>query len=111
MSRLVCLIIALILSMITALGDFFVKKASLQSRAEGMIWLIAGSVIYAATAFGWYFILKRMKLSTAVVIFSASLILFVVFISIFYFKEKLTVTEILGVFLAIMSVCLLYRFI
>ena len=103
-------IIGIGLSLITALGDSFVKSASLQNGFSGWKLLMIGSLIWGATAFGWFFIMKRIKLSTAVVLYSVSLVTFATLISIFYFKEKIVPLEIAGIVMAIASLIILARF-
>jgi len=63
MTKFIALIIALSLSAITVLSDYFVKKASLESTVWNK-WLALGAVIYGLTAIGWVFVMKGMKLST-----------------------------------------------
>lgn len=111
MGRFIYFIAAIFLSLFTSLGDFFVKKASQQQKVSWIWLLVTGSVIYACTAFGWFFVLKKMKLSSAAVIYSMIIVLLSVTIGIFYFKEKLNFYEMIGVTMAILSMLLLYRFI
>lgn len=111
MNRFVIFIFAIFLSLITVLGDSFVKKASLLQKYSGLRWLVAGSLIYALTAFGWFLVMRRMKLSTAAVVYSISVVIFLSLISVFYFKEKLNPSEIIGIGAALLSLILLYRFI
>lgn len=103
-------IIAIMLALITAGGDFLVKKGALHGGLSGNWWLIAGALVYALTAFGWYYILKHIKLSSSVVIYSLSLLIIVVLISVFYFKERISPAEYLGIALAMASIVILYRF-
>ncbi|MFZ5363996.1 MAG: EamA family transporter [Patescibacteria group bacterium] len=98
------------LSLITALADAFIKHSSLQQAFSGWKWLLLGALIYAITALGWFFVLRKFKLSTAVVLYSVNLIIFLTLISVFYFKEKISPIEIFGIFLAVISLVILYRF-
>lgn len=98
------------LSLITALGDALIKSASLQSGFSGWKLLLIGFLIWASTAFGWFLIMKRIKLSTAVVLYSVSLVTFATLISIFYFKEKIAPLEITGIVMAVASLVILARF-
>jgi small multidrug resistance pump len=110
MSRLTYFIVAILLSLITAFGDYCIKKST-QQKIYWLYLLILGSVVYAGTAFGWFAVLKKMKLSSVAVIYSASLILFSVLIGVFIFKEKLNYFEISGIIMALLSIILLYKFI
>lgn len=111
MSRLTVFIFALFLSLATVLGDIFIKKAALMQKFSGWYYLLISALIYAATAFGWFFVVRRMKLSTAAVIYSISIVVLLALVSVFYFKEKLNITEIVGIIMAVLSLGLLYRFI
>ena len=98
------------LSLITVLGDVFIKHASLQSDFNGLKWLVAGAFVYGLTAFGWFFVMRQAKLSTLGVLYAVSIILFLALVSIFYFKEKLTLIEGIGILMAISSLIILQRF-
>ena len=104
------LILGILLSIITVLGDIFVKSASMQPSFSGWKWLILGSVVYGATAFGWFFLMRKIKLSTLGVLYSVSIIIFLTLVSVFFFKEKLSAAEIVGVAMAVVSIILLARF-
>jgi small multidrug resistance pump len=103
-------IIGVGLSLITVIGDLFVKHASLQSYFSGWKWLLIGAIIYGITAFGWFFVMREIKLSTLGVIYSVSCVLLLTFAGIFYFKEKVSNMEIMGIIFAIVSLVLLAKF-
>lgn len=105
---LIAFAIGIGLSLITVVGDVLIKHASLQPSFS--FWLILGAIIYGLTAFGWFFVMKKIKLSTLVVLYSVSCILFLTLISVFYFKEKINPLEIVGIGMAITSLILLFRF-
>lgn len=111
MGKLIYFLSAILLSLATSIGDFFVKKASQQQKISWIWLLVAGSFIYACTALGWFMVLKKMKLSSSAVIYSMCIVLFSVSIGVFYFKERLHPLEILGVTMALASMLLLYRYI
>jgi len=68
-------------------------------------------LIWASVAFGWYYVYKHLKLSTSAVFYAISTVLFLTFVSVFYFKEKLNAYEIIGIGMAIVSLVLLKRFV
>jgi drug/metabolite transporter (DMT)-like permease len=107
---LLAFIIGIGLSLITVLGDALIKHASLQSEFAGWRWLLLGAVIYAMTAFGWFFVMRKAKLSTLGVLYSVSIVVFLTLVSVFYFKERISSMEIVGIALAIISLILLGRF-
>lgn len=110
MTKLIVLLASIALALLTTLGDFFLKKGSFLDRLMSNWWIFAAAIVYASTAFAWFFILKYIKLSSAVVIYSMSLLIFVVIISVVVFGEKINLVEYLGIALAIASIVLLYRF-
>lgn len=96
-------------SALGAAGDYFLKLASsqeypLRTRAFGV-----GFVVYASTAFGWLFVMRYLKLATISVVYSISMIVILTLLGTFYFGEKLTTSEVIGVLLAIAALVLLVR--
>lgn len=100
----------LFIAIITTLADIFIKNASLQNSFNGWPMLILGSLIYGLTGIGWFFAMRYQKLSSLGVIFSISGVLLLSLVSVFYFKEKISNFEILGIIFAVISLTLLYRF-
>jgi len=111
-SVLLAFIVGIGLSIITVIGDTLIKNASLREVLSGRGWLllISGSIIYGLTAFGWFFIMKKLKLSTLGVLYGVSCIICLTLVSVFYLKERINLMEILGIILAIISLVILYRF-
>ncbi|OGZ18295.1 MAG: hypothetical protein A2V72_00815 [Candidatus Nealsonbacteria bacterium RBG_13_37_56] len=103
----ISLIITVILALVGVIGDFFIKLAGEGKKFIELKWFIIGFLIYAATAFGWFFVMKNIKLSTLSVFYAVSTVLFLTLISVFYFKEPLNIYEIIGIILAITSIVLL----
>lgn len=104
-----------ILSAYTVAGDLLVKKASTLSgmnpfSIKTLPYFALSFFVYATTAFGWYYILKVMKLATCGVVYAVSTVLFVVIGGVFIFKEPLNGYEIIGIALAVLSLLLLTRF-
>jgi len=73
-------------------------------------YFVIGALIWASVVFGWYFVYKHIKLSTSAVFYAISTVLSLTAVSVFYFKEKLNVYEIIGIGFAILSLVLLKRF-
>ena len=101
---------AILLSGVGVIGDFFIKLSSSGKSFMDVKWFIIGLVIYALTAFGWFYVMKNIKLSTLGVFYAISTIIFLIFVSVFYFKEPLNNYEIFGILLGIISLVLLGRF-
>jgi drug/metabolite transporter (DMT)-like permease len=106
----IAILVGIGLSIITVLGDSFVKSASLQSQFSGWKLLVAGALIYGLTAFGWFFVMRDLKLATAGVLYSLSTVIFLTIVSLVYFKEDINAMETAGIALAIISLILLARF-
>jgi drug/metabolite transporter (DMT)-like permease len=109
MTKLIALMIAISLSIITVISDSFIKKASLE-RSVWNKWLVLGAIIYGLTAIGWVFVMKSMKLSTLGVIYGISCITILAIVSVFVFHEKISMIEIIGILLGVASIAILYKF-
>lgn len=103
-------LVSLLLAIITVIGDIFVKKASLLPGITGFKQLFLGILIYGATAFGWFFLMRKMKLSTVATVYSVSTIILLTVVGILFFKEKISPMEIIGICLAISSLVILSKF-
>lgn len=99
-----------VLTIANVAGDFLIKKATLKPGFSGMYLVVLGGIVWLASAFGWFFVLKKMELSNSNGIFAVLAILFVLAGSYFYFHEKISIGEIAGFVLAIISIYLLARF-
>lgn len=109
MSKLIAFIIAISLAVITVLADYFIKKASLVNNVWNK-WLLIGAIVYGLTAVGWVYVMKSIKLSTLGVIYGVSCIVLLTIVSVFVFNEKISLLEIVGISLGVLSLILLYRF-
>lgn len=107
---LIAFLIGIGLSLITVLADSLIKHASLQNAFSGWKMLILGAVIYGLTALGWFFVMRKIKLSTLGALYAVSVVVFLTLVSVFYFKEKITPLEILGICMAIVSLAILSKF-
>jgi multidrug transporter EmrE-like cation transporter len=97
-------------SLLGVLGDYFLKLASAQEHALRTRWFYVGFAVYASTAFGWVFVMKRLKLATIGVVYSVSMVVFLTVIGSVLFRESLTPYEMVGLAMAIGSLILLVRF-
>lgn len=108
-SVLIAFIVAIFLSGITVFADFLIKKSVL-SKSMFNLNLIIGAVIYGLSAFGWFFVLKKMKLFSVGLIYALSCVFLITLVSIFYFKEQVKFIEIVALVISIGVLILLYRF-
>lgn len=98
------------LSAITVLGDVFIKTAADKSEWTGAWWLVLGAVVYAATAFGWFYVMRYEELTDVGVLYAVSTVVLLFFVSAFYFKEHIAFMEIVGLVLAVTALILMLRF-
>ena len=97
------------LSAVGVLADWFLKLASQAENPLRSPWLAAGAAVYAATALGWVYSLKHLKLASIGGIYCISTVLLLTVLGTVIFREKLSATELAGVGLAIVSLILLGR--
>ena len=98
------------MSLMGVLGDYYIKLSGQSKNWMDIRLFIIGFVIYASTAFGWFYVMKYIKLSTLGVIYSVSTILFLSLVGIYFFNEKINYYEIIGIIFAIASILMLGRF-
>ncbi|GAB2518878.1 EamA family transporter [Spirosoma aerophilum] len=108
--RLKWLLIVLGLELISVLGDYFIKKASLQNGWMGWKQLLLGGLIYGATAIGWFYVMRTFKLFTIGLIHSLLAIALSMVLSQLFFDEKITPRDIVGIVLGLASIILLIRY-
>lgn len=108
--RLKWFLIVMALELISVLGDYFIKKASLQRDLTGWKQLLIGGLIYGATAMGWFYVMRTFKLFTIGLIHSILAIALSVALSQLFFDEKITPRELIGIALGIASIILLIRY-
>ena len=71
---------------------------------------LIGFCIYASTAFGWFYVMKHVKLGTLGVFYSISTVLFLSLVGAIFFKESFNAYEIDGIILAVIALIELSRF-
>ncbi len=109
-AKIISFLIIFLFSFVGVLGDFFLKLAGSGKNFMDVKWFIVGLLVYASTAFGWFYVMKNVKLATLSVIYSMCIILLLTAMGVFYFKEEINAFEILGVITALVSIFLLARF-
>jgi small multidrug resistance pump len=108
--KLLAVIVTLAFSAVGVLGDYFLKLASREENSLRTPWFYVGFTLYAATAFGWVFVMKHLKLGTISVLYSVSMVVLLTAIGVVIFRETLNYYEIAGLVLAIAALILLVRF-
>jgi len=95
MSILNGFIVVILISAVTALGDFFMKLAGNSNEYMNIKWFTYGILLYLITGFGWFIAMKTIKISSMGVLF---------------FNEKLNTIEVIAIIMGVASICLLLRF-
>ena len=98
------------LSTLTVVADFFLKKASQLPGFQGWRFLLLAILFYGGPAVGWLFVMRKLKFSTIGVIYGITTVLCIVAIAVFYFREKISPIEAVGIAMAVGSMILLARF-
>jgi multidrug transporter EmrE-like cation transporter len=89
-------IIILLLIGCEAVGQTLLEKASLEDNNNLLV--IGGVVLYAIVGYIYYIALSsNISLAIVNIIWQAATILIITLISVFYFKQKLTNKEIIGI--------------
>ncbi len=109
-SRWNWLFVLLIVEVICIIGDYYIKKASMEEDWSGWKLLAVGCVLYGVSAFGFFFLMRSFKVFTVGMLHSFAVIFLSVILSLFVFNEKINAREILGLILGVASILLLVRF-
>jgi multidrug transporter EmrE-like cation transporter len=108
--KLSAVFVTIAFSVVGVLGDYFLKLASQEEDSLRSRWFYIGFVLYGATAFGWVFVMKHLKLGTISVVYSVSMVLLLTTVGVVVFRESLNYAEVTGLILAIAALVLLVRF-
>ena len=100
----------LVLCAVGVTADYFLKIAGEGSRFLEPKPFILGFVIYASTAFGWFLVLKYMRIAEVGVFYSIFMMLLLAGLGVIVFGEELSLREYLGIGLGVLSLLLMSRF-
>lgn len=103
------LIVVIGIAFFTTAGDYCLKRASQQASLANS-WLAGGCLIYGATALGWAWTMRHLKLATIGAVYSISMVMMMALLGSCAFQETLNRTEIVGILCALISIALLARF-
>src|SRR5207244_2500864 len=109
-TKTIAVLVTIAFSVIGVLGDYFLKLASAREQPLRTGWFYLGFGFYASTAFGWVFVMSRLKLATISVLYSISLVLLLTAVGVVLFRESLNYFELIGIVFAVVSLVLLMRF-
>ena len=103
-------IFVFLMTVVGVVGDSFLKMAGQGPTYISWTWFGIGFVVYAMTAFGWFYVMKEMHLSTLGIAYALSNVVLLVLAGVFIFGERLSIYEIIGLGMALGSILLLARF-
>ena len=109
-TKTIAVLVTFAFSVIGVLGDYFLKLVSAREQPLRTGWFYLEFALYASTAFGWVFVMSRLKLATISVLYSVSLVLLLTAIGVVLFRESLNYFEMIGIVLAVVSFVLLMRY-
>ena len=110
MELAIAFLVGVLMTILTIIGDYFIKKATLQTGIEGWKFLTIAAIVWASSVIGWFFVFKKMKVTSIAILYNVSGILLLTLVGIFIFKEKVSSIEIVGLLMAIGSLIILARF-
>jgi multidrug transporter EmrE-like cation transporter len=103
------LFIVIAISVVTVVGDYFIKLASMEARQLANRWFGVGCAMYLLSTVGWVFVMPHMKLAVIGVIYSLSVVILMALLGVFVFGESITRYEVAGLVLGASAILLLGR--
>jgi uncharacterized membrane protein len=103
------IIISIAMVLITIIGDYLIKKASMLQYLNGWKLLVLGGLLYGISAIGWFYVYRTTKVFTVGAIHSFGIIILTILLSVVIFKEKINSSEIMGLVLGIISLVILLK--
>ena len=100
----------ILLSAVGVLGDFFLDLAGREKQSSQVHFFLIGMLIYALSAFGWFYIIKQVKLEDLGILYALTTSFLLILVGVLFFKEQLQAKEIIGLILGFLSILLLSRF-
>jgi len=110
MNNLIPIFIIIFLAGVGVLADYFIKLAGNGPKYINYTTFFIGMIIYALTAFGWFYVMKHIKLSTLGIFYSVTTVILLTLVGTIIFKEHLNIYEIIGIVFGVISIIILARF-
>lgn len=101
------ILIAIAMSTLGALGDYFIKRASYQMQPIWNLWFVMGLAVFAMSAFGWLYVMMHVKLAVVGVVYAISTVLLLALCGTFLFQESLSGRDMCAIFLAVAALAVL----
>lgn len=96
-----------VVELVASVGDYFIKKASLDQQFVGWKYLVLAGLFYAVTVVGWFFMMRWFKMVTLGYLHAFGDIILSILMGLVLFQEKVTPKEIIGIILGLIAVFLL----
>ncbi len=93
--------------LLTILGDYALKYASLKMSPFASTWFAGGAFLYGMTAIGWVALMRSHDLAQIAVLYSAATIVALTLVGIVSFGEMLSGKQVVGLLAALLSVVLM----
>lgn len=99
--------VTFLLSIICVVADYFLKRATESNTPFYTHWFLIALVTEVLITFGWIYVMQHIKLATLGALSAIFTVLLLAALGVVVFNESLTGQEILGIFLAVVSLFLL----
>lgn len=100
----------LALSGVCVVADFLLKRASELAQPFRSPQFAVCMLLYAASAYGWVYVFRHIKLATVGAFFSVVVVVMLALIGMVVFNESLSLQEAVGLTCAVVALTLLGRF-
>lgn len=102
-------LVLVVITLMTAEGDYFIKMATMHPRGMQSAAFVAGSLLYGLPGFGWFLLMRTHSLAMVAVFYAVATLLMLVALGVLVFREPFGWREFLGVALAIAAVLVMTR--
>ena len=106
-SNLQAAVLTVLLGAVCVVADCLLKRASCTDRPLTSAYFAIGVVLYSASAVGWVYLLRDSKLATIGAIYSMTVIVMLTAVGVFWYGERVSASEMLGLVMAIVATYLL----
>ncbi len=110
MTNFLPILVIILLAGVGVLADYFIKLSGSGVKYINYPQFLIGLVLYTLTAFGWFYVMKHIKLSTIGIFYSVSTLMLLAIVGVFFFKEQLSIYEVVGILFGVISIIILARF-
>lgn len=109
MTNTIAIFVTIFLAGMGVFGDYFIKLSSQHKQIISLPFMI-GTITYALTAVGWFYVMKYIKLGILGIFYTLTTTILLIIVGSIFFKEQLSQIDIIGIILGITSIIILARF-